>query len=134
EAVAGEAARLDIALVMRDEAQAFLLLHELQSRGYRARWIKEGKTAKRLIAGAEAQVRPRVVLMDVDLPGIDGVSLLEEFARAGVLEGTRVIMLTEPSVSQRAQAVIELGAYDQVAKPFNPAIVVQHIRRAMETS
>ncbi|MGH9397715.1 MAG: response regulator [Terriglobia bacterium] len=126
--------RIDIALVMRDEAQAFLLLHALESRGYRARWFKNGKTAAKLLTGPEPQIRAKVALMDVDLPGLDGISLLKQLAWDGVLQGTRVIMLTEPSASHETQTALELGAFDQVAKPFNPPVVVQHIRRAMEVS
>lgn len=127
-----DAKRIDIVLVMRDEAQALLLLRASESRGYRARWLKNGKTARKLLAGQEPRLRSKVALVDVDMPGLDGISLLKQLAADGVLQRTRVIVLTEPSVDHAGQTALELGAFDQVAKPFNASVVIQHIRRAMD--
>ncbi len=127
-----DAKRIDIALVMRDEAEAFLLLHALESRGCRARWFNDGKTARKLLAGHEPRIRSKVILMDIDMPGLDGISLLKQLACDGALQKTRVIVFTEPSVDHAAHAALELGAFDQVARPFSANVVVQHIRRAIE--
>lgn len=124
--------RLDVTLVMRDEAQALLLLHTLESRGIRARWLRDGRTAEKLLAGPQPALHSKVVLMEVDLPDLDGISLLKQFGAANVLGETRVIMITTPSVSNEAQAVLELGAFDYVAKPLNPHVVAKHIRRALD--
>lgn len=124
---------LDAALVMRDEAQASLLLHSLESRGYRARWLPDGKTAEKMLSGSRPPLHSKVLVLDVDLPRLDGLSLLKKLAWDGVLREARVIMLTAPSVANEAQVALELGAFDYVAKPFNPPVVVQHIRRALDS-
>ncbi|HEX5483297.1 MAG TPA: response regulator, partial [Terriglobia bacterium] len=130
---AKEAKSLDATLVMRDEAQASLLLHSLESRGYCARWLPDGKTAEKMLAGSRPPLRSKVVVLDVDLPRLDGLSLLKKLAWDGILREARAIVLTAPSVVNEAQAALELGAYDYVAKPFNPPVVVQHIRRALDS-
>jgi diguanylate cyclase (GGDEF)-like protein len=124
--------RVDVTLVMRDEAQSSLLLHTLESRGYRTRWLRDGKAANKLLAGPHPALHSSVVVLDVDLPGLDGLAVLKKLAWDKVLSETRVIMLTAPSVANEAQAALELGAFDYVAKPFNPPVVIQHIRRAFE--
>lgn len=130
----GEQQKTDVALVMRDEAQASLLSHTLESHGYRTRWIRDGRAAGRLLAGPKPSLQARVALMEVDLPGVDGISLLKQFGAEGVLEKTRVIALTTPSVANEAQAVLELGAFDSLAKPLNPPVVVQHVRQAIDAA
>ncbi|MGH9469605.1 MAG: response regulator [Terriglobia bacterium] len=124
--------RLDVALVMRDEAQASLLAHTLESRGCRSRWFPDGKIAHKVLGGAPPGVTAKVILVDVDLPGFDGLSLLKRLAWDGVLRESRVIMLTAPSVSNEARTALELGAFDYIVKPFNPPVAAQHIRRALE--
>ncbi len=131
---AGSVRRVDVVLVMRDEAQASLLLHTLQSRGYRSRWLQDGKIACKLLAGPKPQLRSKVVLIDVDVAGLDGIALLKRLAWDGVLEDCRVLMMTSPSVANEAQLALELGAADYVTKPFNPPVVVQHIRRALDAA
>jgi diguanylate cyclase (GGDEF)-like protein len=123
----------DVALVMADEAEAHLLLHALQTRGYRARWLQDGKTALKMLGGEKPTLEARVVLIEVDLPGMDGLSILKHLAWSGSLKESRVIMLTSPSVDNDFQAALQLGAFDQVVKPFNPPVVVQRIRRALES-
>jgi diguanylate cyclase (GGDEF)-like protein len=122
--------RLDVALVMKDEAQASLLTYFLDERGCRTRWFRDGKSAARLMAGSKPAVQPKVVLIDVDLPGLDGLSLLKRIGLGGA--PCRAIVLTSPSVAEGAQAALELGAFDCVAKPFNATVVAQHICRALD--
>ncbi|MGH9353008.1 MAG: response regulator, partial [Terriglobia bacterium] len=124
--------KADVALVMRDEAQASLLLHTLESRGYRTRWIQDGRAAEKLLAGSEPALFSRVILLEVDLPSLDGISLLKQLGSDGVLQKTRVIMLTTPSVANEAQAALALGAFDSMAKPLNPPVIAQHVRWALD--
>ncbi|HTV56772.1 MAG TPA: response regulator, partial [Terriglobia bacterium] len=93
--------RLDVALVMKDEAQASLLTHFLDERGCRTRWFRNGKNAVRLMAGSKPAVQPRVVLIDLDVPGLDGFSLLRRMGSDGM--PSRAIVLTSPAVAEGAQ-------------------------------
>ncbi len=126
--------KVDVTLVMRNEAQASLLLHALKSKGFRARWLQEGKTAEKLLTGPERSLQSKVVLIDVDLPDLDGLSLLKRLAWDGVLKDCGAIVVTAPSVNNEAAAALALGAVDCVTKPFSVPVVVQHIRRAINPS
>lgn len=121
----------DVVVVEDDEVLAALLLHSLRTRGYSTRWLAEGDGALTALTGEAPECRGRVVLLDVDLPGLDGVSVLRRLAADGVLERTRVIMLTARSGEDEVLHALELGASDHVAKPFSIPVLMQKLRRAL---
>lgn len=124
---------LDVVVVEDDETTAGLLLHALQTRGYRTRWFRDGPTAADALESPGSPDQARVVLLDVDLPGLDGISVLRRMARSGVLSRTRVIMLTVRASEAEVLAALELGAVDHVAKPFSLPVLMQRVRRALRT-
>ncbi|MFL5385731.1 MAG: response regulator [Longimicrobiaceae bacterium] len=127
----GAAEHVDVLVVEDDHTLARLLLHALDTRGYRSRWIEDGREAAEALTGSRPRLRARVVLMDVDLPGMDGHALLRTLARDRVLERTRVIVLTVRSHESEVVQALDEGAFDHVAKPFSVPILLQRIRRAM---
>jgi diguanylate cyclase (GGDEF)-like protein len=127
----GAAEHVDVLVVEDDHTLARLLLHALDTRGYRSRWIEDGREAAEQLTGSRPRLRARVVLMDVDLPGMDGHALLRTLARERVLERTRVIVLTVRSHESEVVQALDEGAFDHVAKPFSVPILLQRVRRAM---
>jgi DNA-binding response OmpR family regulator len=121
----------DVVVVEDDPALAGVLIDSLETRGHRTRWIDDGQEAVAALAGASPQVSPDLVVLDVDLPGLDGLSVLRRLARDDVLSGTRVIMLTARSGEAEVLEALELGAFDHVAKPFSVPVLMQRIRRAL---
>ena len=121
----------DIVLVEDDETLAALLMHALETRGYRARWLSDGREAAGLLAGPDPDLRAPLVLLDVDLPGLSGLEVLRRLADQGTLRRTRVVMLTARSAETEVLTALELGAFDHVAKPFSVPVLIQRIRRAL---
>jgi len=72
---------VDIVMVDDDEALASLLLHALEGRGYRTCWLKDGQAAVDELVGTSPPLRAKLVLLDVDLPGVDGIGVLRRLAR-----------------------------------------------------
>ena len=122
---------VDVLVVDDDEALAGLLVHALETRGYSVQWLADGREAVEALGGARPAVRARVVLLDVDLPGYDGLSVLRALARERVLERTRVVMLTVRAGEREVLDALELGATDHVAKPFSIPVLLQRVRRAL---
>jgi DNA-binding NtrC family response regulator len=126
---------VDVVLVMGDEAQASLLLDSFKTRGYRARWLRNGKEAAKALSGPAPRLKARVIVLDADVPGLDGLELLRRLAQAEEdRRRSRVIVITAPSVGDEAAAALKLGAFDHVAKPFNLPVLVRHVGRALEAS
>lgn len=126
-------AGLDVLIVEDDEALAELLLHSLETRGYRARWMADGREAMQALADPDAPLVPPLLVLDVDLPGVDGLTVLRRLAEVGGLRRTRVIMLTARSAETEVLEALELGAFDHVAKPFSIPVLLERIRRALRS-
>jgi two-component system response regulator MtrA len=72
-----------------------------------------------------AEVKPDLVLLDLMLPGIDGI---EVCARIRATSGVPIIMLTAKGEASDVVEGLESGADDYVVKPFNPKELVARIR------
>jgi DNA-binding NtrC family response regulator len=76
--------------------------------------------------------RPDVVLLDLDLPGLDGMAVLERLRTEA--PQMPVVMMTGSTDVKHAVRAIQLGAFNYLTKPINRAEVVIVVRRAQETS
>jgi diguanylate cyclase (GGDEF)-like protein len=124
--------RVEVLIVEDDEPVAALLQHALKTRGHSVMWIADGKEALDALIGTPPKVTANVLLLDVGLPGLDGLSILRNLSREGMLKRTRVIMLTSRSEESEVLKALELGAFDHVAKPFSLPILMHRVRRALE--
>lgn len=122
---------VDVVVVEDDPLLAELLRHALTTRGYRFRHFTDGQAAAGELAGSPPTLRSRVVLLDVDLPALNGFSVLRQMAITDNLAATRVIMLTAHSSETEIVIALELGAFDHVAKPFSVPVLMQRVRRAL---
>lgn len=122
---------VDVVVVEDDPLLAELLRHAMTTRGYRFRHFSDGQAAAGELAGSPAALRSRVVLLDVDLPALNGFGVLRRMAVTNNLEATRVIMLTAHSSETEIVNAMELGAFDHVAKPFSVPVLMQRVRRAL---
>lgn len=96
----------------------------------------EGFVTHQAVNGPEALVKlegvtPDVVLLDVMLPGMDGIDVC---AKIRELSGVPIIMLTARSDSADVVRGLESGADDYVVKPFNPKELVARIRARLRPS
>ncbi len=101
----------DLVLVIDDDAdQRALMTRFLNREGFRARTAADGETGLTMAR----DLRPRAILLDVMMPGVDGWSVLSALKEDKELAGIPVVMVT--FVEQRALAA-SLGAADYVLKP-----------------
>lgn len=120
---------LDVIVVEDDDALAELLTHAIENRGLRVQRFGDGATAADAIL--TGRLEPRAALLDVDLPGLDGLSLLKQMSDAGITARTKVVMLTARSAEIEVLRAMELGAFDHVAKPFSIPVLLQRLSRAL---
>jgi len=123
---------VDVVLVDDDEVLAGLLLHTLKTHGNRTEWIADGQVALDKLRGPTPQLKARTVVLDVNLPSLDGISILRELLRTGTLKETKVIMLTVRSAESEVLSTLQLGAFDHVAKPVSVPVLMERIKRALE--
>ena len=121
---------LDVLVVDDDPAVGRVLVHALETGGFRVKWLRNGTKALDELMSGEA--KPRVILLDVGLPGLDGFSVLKQLMANPAVSSTRVIMLTARSGEEEVLKALEWGAFDHVSKPFSLQVLVQRVRRALE--
>lgn len=74
------------------------------------------------------EYEPNLVLLDLNLPGLDGISVCRAIRETS---GTPIVMLTARTDTQDIVAGLEAGADDYVEKPFNEKVLVARIRACM---
>jgi two-component system nitrogen regulation response regulator GlnG len=72
-----------------------------------------------------------VVVLDVGLPGLDGLAVLERLKAAH--PALPIIMLTGSHEIRTAVRATQLGAFDYLTKPLDPEVLLVSVRRALET-
>jgi len=116
------------AVLLVDDERDFvdLLAQRLSARGFTVRVAYDAEQALALAAGQE----PDVAVLDIGLPGMDGLALLAELKR--LRPAAEALMLTGASDLGTAVAGMKLGAADYLVKPAPIERLVEAITRAQE--
>ncbi len=119
-----------IAIVDDEEDIVDLVSHHLKREGFR---VKEFHNGREFLSYIESVV-PDLVLLDIMLPGIDGLDICRILKNKNKTSNLPVIMLTAKGTEADIVVGLEVGADDYIVKPFSPreltARVKSLIRRA----
>src|SRR5215470_7220875 len=115
-------------LVVEDEPdiRRLVVLH-LERDGFRCRTVANGLDALR---ESKANV-PDLVVLDLMLPGLDGLEVCRRLRSDATTAGVPIIMLTAKSDEVDRVVGLEVGADDYVAKPFSPKELVARVRAVL---
>lgn len=115
-------------LVVDDERDISELVKEiLEDEGYEIAIANNGQEARR----ARRVRRPDLILLDIWMPDVDGITLLKEWSEEGGLDSP-VIMISGHGTVETAVEATRLGAYDFIEKPLSLAKLLLIVRRAIE--
>ncbi|MBI5268224.1 MAG: response regulator [Burkholderiales bacterium] len=78
---------------------------------------------------AARQWKPDIVLLDVMMPGMDGLETCRQLRADPSLAGTRVVLLTARGGSADRSAGLAAGADEYVVKPFSPLTLLQLVEQ-----
>lgn len=134
EHVSSAANQVDVVIIDDDEAVVGLLEHAFQTKGMTIMTYGDGESATRALTGDSPAVRARVILLDVDLPGVNGLDVLRRFAKAKLTFRSKIIMLSGRRGESDILTALDLGATDHVTKPFSIPVLMQKVRAAMHDS
>jgi len=116
-------------LVVDDEPDIRNLVKEiLEDEGYEVSIAESGETARH----ARRMRRPDLILLDIWMEDVDGISLLREWAERGGLPCPVIIMSGHATVETAVEAT-RLGAYDFIEKPISLAKLLLVVNRALES-
>jgi len=115
-------------LVVDDEASIRSILSALLTRhGYEVRVCPSGESCLEVYP----RFLPEAVLLDLRMPGIDGLKVMEEMARQFGADCKTIIMTAHGEVRSAVEAM-KRGAFDYLEKPFDNDELVALIARAVE--
>lgn len=108
-------------VVIEDDVQVREeLICLLDKNGYEGIGMEQFDDVPQQIAGAQADL----VLLDISLPGADGINLLREIRRDSDVP---IIMVTSKDTEMDELMCMSFGADDFIAKPYHPSILLLHI-------
>jgi len=115
-------------LVVDDEPDIRNLVREiLEDEGYSVSVAETGAAARQ----ARRERRPDLILLDIWMDDVDGVTLLREWAEAGGL-ASPVIMMSGHATVETAVEATRLGAYDFIEKPISLAKLLLTVQHALQ--
>lgn len=115
-------------LVVDDEPDIRSLVQEiLEEEGYEVGVAENGEAARR----ARRARRPDLILLDIWMEDVDGITLLREWSDGGALPCPVIVMSGHGTVETAVEAT-RLGAYDFIEKPISLAKLLLTVERALE--
>lgn len=115
-------------LVIEDEDDILkLVTFHLIKDGYNVSCASSGEEGLR----AAHNAAPHLILLDLMLPGIDGLEVCRSLKQTESLRHIPVVMLTAKGEEADIIAGLELGAEDYITKPFSPKVLLARIRTVL---
>ena len=118
---------LQILIVEDEEDILDVLKYNLHKVGYRTLEAPNGETARNLTR----QASPDLILLDLMLPGINGLDLCKILKKDEATSNIPIVMLTANSSEADIVAGLEMGAEDYVVKPFSPRVLLARIQTVL---
>jgi DNA-binding response OmpR family regulator len=117
-----------IFLVEDDSDIARLVRHNLEAAGFR---VRSFSSTTNVISDAQKE-RPSLMLLDIMIPGGDGLDLCRQIRQAGApVAATPIVFLTAKTSETDRVLGLELGADDYITKPFSPRELVARIKAVL---
>lgn len=114
-----------IFIVEDDKSICMELVEILENEGYAASYLTDFEHSKEEILAARADL----ILMDINIPGINGRNLLKEIRKESDIS---VIMVTSRTSEMDEVLSMSYGADDYITKPYNPTILLLRIAAVLK--
>jgi DNA-binding response OmpR family regulator len=118
-------------LIVEDEQDVVRLLkHNLEREGFAVRYVTDGRVAiaeMRRLAEMRGAA-PDLVILDLMLPGVDGLEICRQMRRHERYRTTPILMLSGRGEEADRVVGLELGANDYVSKPFGMRELIARVR------
>jgi len=118
-------------LIVDDDVVAIKMLRNaLEALSVQFHFATRGEEALRLAA----QVRPDIILLDAQLPGLDGFEVCRRLKADAALAATPVIFVTRSDDPITEAMALDAGAVDFIGKPYRPAVLKARVQHALRPS
>lgn len=120
-----EPARKRVLVVDDDRAVLDLITTRLEIAGYQTFFARDGVEGLTRLY----ELRPAALVVDVNMPKLDGFGLLRKMKLEGLLDRTPTMVLTARNQPDDVKLAIELGARDFLTKPFRDDQLIARVGR-----
>ena len=115
-------------IVDDNRVNRLLLTHALEQNGHHVSTAENGKIAMEMLRGKPYDV----VLLDIDMPVMNGFEVLEALLSDNELRDLPVVMTSASDELDRVVKCIEMGAEDYLVKPLNPVLLRARVNASLE--
>lgn len=116
----------DSILIVDDEAINRIILEEIFQTAYNVLQAGNGKEALEVLRGNHSRVA--AILLDIEMPEMNGFAFLDEKAKIQNIAPIPVIVVTADDTNANHLKAYERGVYDVVRKPYHPKIVFRRVK------
>ncbi|OGP70769.1 MAG: DNA-binding response regulator [Deltaproteobacteria bacterium RBG_13_58_19] len=118
----------ELILIVEDDDDILQLLkYNLTKEGYRVTGVTSGEEALKVLKSSV----PDLVLLDLMLPGVDGLEVCRTLKRDSQTSHIPIVMLTAKGEEADIVTGLELGAEDYITKPFSPRVLLARVRAVL---
>jgi two-component system chemotaxis response regulator CheY len=100
----------------------------LTSAGYQ---VVEAGNGKEAVGKVNGGAKPDLVVTDLNMPEMDGITLIKEIRKMAALKFTPILMLTTEASDDKKKAGQAAGATGWIVKPFNPEQMMAVIKKVL---
>jgi two-component system alkaline phosphatase synthesis response regulator PhoP len=119
--------KVRVLVVEDDEDVRDLLVRTLEREGYAVSSAQSGEEALRIALKAS----PSLIILDVMLPGIDGIEVCRQLRADTKTRGVPIVMLTAKSEDVDIVLGLEMGADDYITKPFSTRVLISRLKAVL---
>lgn len=119
-----------VLLVEDNETNQMLAIAVLERDGYRVEVAGSADEARQRITGAT----PDLILMDIQLPGEDGLAFTRELKQDPATSSIPVVAMTAHAMHGDADLAIEAGCSGYIAKPIDTRTLAEQVRKHLATN
>ncbi len=120
----------DVILLHQDSAFANSIMEALLTRSYHVHWLKDGKTALEVLGGKSLCLHSEVILLEENLPGLNGLEILQHFKKDKIIQRSKVVWLS--TNTSEIEKALQWGCFDYINVPCNISAFMYRLRHFVE--
>ena len=105
-----------------------MVAYTLKNAGYD---VVEAGNGKEAVGKLNGGTKPALVVTDLNMPEMDGITLITEIRKMAAFKFTPILMLTPESADDKKKAGQAAGATGWIVKPFNPEQMLKVIQKVL---
>lgn len=123
----------DVMVADSDPAVARVVRSALEREALTVEHVSSGRHLIERLTAEDAKL-PKLLLLEFDLEGIDGLGVLQRLQERGMHRRLHIVMLSARARESDLQRAFDLGVTDVMSKPFSPSLLVRRLERMLETT